>query len=261
MNKYIFYRISSNVNQKIRTNGFSKWDCLESLLHAFPDYKVICVADNCDAVAYDVLKKQSFYKLVNTNLGNAASFRYLINQELKLLQDDDLVYFAEDDYLYRNNADQFLEEGLKYFDYVSLYDHPDKYGVNPSELNLLVPKGKLSEYTQVIKGKMSLWRTTNSTTMTFGCLVGTVRKDLLIWNLFTRGFRIPRDFYTWILLTCPTRNFLRPNIKFSIVILLSNLFFLFSGRRTLGIPVPSVSAHLEIGMVPENFKSNLSKEI
>jgi len=261
MNKYLLYRITSKANQKPRINGFSKFDCLDSLLHAFPGYKVICIADNCDTFTHDLLKKQSFHKFIKTNLGNAASFRHLLNQELDLLQDDDLVYFAEDDYLYRGRADQILEEGLQYFDYVTLYDHPDKYGTNPLELNLLVPKGKLSEYTQIIKGRMSLWRTTNSTTMTFGCFVSTIRKDRFIWNLFTRGFKIPRDFYTWILLTCPTKFFFRPKRNFSIVILLSLLLYVLRGRRTLGVPFPSVSAHLEVGMVPDNFESSFPRKI
>ena len=125
MNRYIFYRITSAVNQKQRLDHFSKLDFLENLLNVFKDYRMICIADNCDEETINFLKTKQFYRFKITQLGNAASFNYLIQHELSLIEDDAIVYFAEDDYRYTLNASEILEEGLKYFDYVTLYDHPD----------------------------------------------------------------------------------------------------------------------------------------
>lgn len=253
MKKYIFYRITSKLNQKSRVENFSKLGCLESLIYGFPDYKIICVADNCDHHVLKTLEEKKFFKLIKTKLGNAASFNYLINFELPQLSDDDLIYFAEDDYLYRTNSYQVLEEGLKYFDYVTLYDHPDKYGNYPLDRNLLIPNGVLSEFTQIIKGSRALWRTTNSTTMTFGCYAKTMKKDYKIWNMMTKKFNVPRDFYIWILLTCPQKNFFTSYLNLSIILIISNLLFIFRGKRLLGVSTPSYAAHLELGMTPDNF--------
>ena len=261
MNKYILYRISSKANQKPRIDGFSKWDCLDSLLSSFQGYKVVCVADNCDSFTTDQLKAKPFYKFVETSLGNAASFNYLLNNELAFMNDDDLVYFAEDDYYYVAGASKLLEEGLEYFDYVSLYDHPDKYGTSESEMNILVPEGKLSEFTQVVKGQSCVWRTTNSTTMTFGCLVKTIRSDLKIWDFFTKLTPIPRDFYIWLILICPQKNFLLPKRNASILLLLANLRCLFKRKRKLGVPIPSASAHVEVGMLPDNFWTDFREQV
>ncbi len=258
MNRYIFYRITSSVNQKPRLDHFSKLECLESLLAAFPNYRVVCVADNCDQATFDLLQKRHFYKLIRTNLGNAASFNYLLNHELILLKDSDLLYFAEDDYLYREGASDALEEGLEIFDYVTLYDHPDKYSDFSAQINPLVCKGMLSEVTQVSQGKKCLWRTTNSTTMTFGCIVKTIRKDFPVWNLLTQYYSIPRDFYIWILLTCPQRNFFTSRLNLSMVLLLSNVFSILRGKRLLAVAVPSFSAHLEQNMLPKNFDTDFA---
>ncbi len=259
VNKYVLYRITSRVNQKPRMKGFSKLTYLDNLFQTFSDYRIICVADNCDDITLKVLKKKPFYKFVITSLGNARSFNYLINQELPLLNDDDLVYFAEDDYLYTHQANKIFEDGLQYFDYVTLYDHPDKYGDYSYDLNLLVPKGQLSEYTQILKSRLCLWRTTNSTTMSFGCYAKTIKRDKYIWNFFSKISKIPRDFYIWMILICPTRFFFHYKVRLSIILIAANFLSIFKHRRTLGVPVPSASSHMEVGMLPDNFNSDFGK--
>jgi len=255
MNKYLFYRITSKSNDKPRLDGFSKIDCLENLLEHFPDYKMICVADNCDDLIYEALEKKNFYKLERTSLGNCGSFKYLLHAELPLMADDDLIYFVEDDYLHRAGSAQALEEGLKYFDYVTLYDHPDKYGINSPNINPLVSKGSLSEVTQIVRGISVIWRTTNSTTMTFGVLAKTIRMDAWIWRLVNTGFKTPRDFHAWIYLTGPREFSLKTPKTIFAAQLLSRIHALVSARRTLGVPLSSFSAHLQKDTLPENFYS------
>jgi len=259
INKYVLYRITSRVNQKPRMDGFSKMEYLDNLFRTFLDYKIVCVADNCDETTVEILQKKPFYKFVITSLGNARSFNYLINRELPLLADNDLVYFAEDDYLYTDNANKIFEEGVNYFDYVTLYDHPDKYGIYPLSINPLVPKGLFSESTQIFKGHHALWRTTNSTTMSFGCYAKTIKKDLYVWNFFSRVSKIPRDFYIWLILICPVRNFLPYKLNILIILLIANVLSIVKKTRKLGVPIRSASSHMEIGMLPDNFEKDFSK--
>lgn len=258
MNKYLLYRITSQVNSKTRINNFSKWDCLENLLKIFSDYKVICIADNCDDESFRRLVEKQFYRLLRTSLGNSKSFQKLLNEELQYLDSNDLVYFVEDDYLHREGSSMAIEEGLEYFDYVSLYDHPDKYGVNFPDTNPFVRKGFFSENTVIVKGPKFFWRSTNSTTMTFGCLVKTIKKDIWVWNLFTQYFAIPRDFHIWVFLTSPNGFFVKLPITIKVTQFLSKLFRIFKGSRTLGIPLPSMSAHLEAEVLPDNFNKDFT---
>lgn len=258
--KYVLYRITSRVNQKPRMEGFSKLEYLDNLFQAFPDYRIICVADNCDDATVEILRKKPFYKFVTTSLGNARSFNYLLNHEIPLLAETDLVYFAEDDYRYTDNASAVFEEGISYFDYVTLYDHPDKYGVYPGAVNFLVPSGQLSEHTQVLKTSNCLWRTTNSTTMSFGCYAKTVKEDRYVWDFFSKISKIPRDFYIWLILTCPTRNFFPYKATIAVVLLASNFLSIVKKPRKLGVPIPSASSHMEVGMLPDNFKQNFERK-
>ena len=259
MNKYLFYRISSRDNEKIRAKGFSKMACFENLLACFPDYKVVCLADNCDRSVVDRLRQRGLYRLVETSLGNSGSFGRLLNVELNSLAADDIVYFVEDDYLHTDDARERLEEGLRIFDYVTLYDHPDKYGAFLYEKNPFVPSGFLSEETQIYKGKTCIWRVTNSTTMTFACHAKTIMQDRRVWNLFTKDRKIPIDFYAWVALTWPRFRLMKINYRMYVV-WAANVVRRWLGRRKryLGVPLDSSSAHMLDTMLPENFDSKFS---
>ncbi|MDE2211930.1 MAG: hypothetical protein KGJ83_04320 [Betaproteobacteria bacterium] len=254
MNKYLLYRISSKVNAKPRIAGFSKLTCLDNLLAAFPGYRMVCLADNCDAETVAWLRQKNFFRLEETRLGQAASFYHLVNGAIETLHDEDIVYFIEDDYLHLPEAGRILEEGLQVFDYVTLYDHPDKYGVFGKGRNPYVDEGKLSEATRVFKGALTLWRTTNSTTHTFACHVKTLKEDRLVW--LGRLKRRPKlqDFYDWIFLTRPGFHGGRLKLKLLVRQAMAHLAGLAGFRkRTLGVPIPSASAHLEANFLPDHF--------
>jgi len=112
-------------------------------------------------------------------------------------RDDSIVYMVEDDYLHCVNAGKALKEGVSQgFDYVTLYDHPDKYlnaGPNP-----YVRHG--AEKTRVYLGDYCHWKLTNSTTMTFACKLGRLREDADVFRRMTINRPVPPDFAIWTIL-------------------------------------------------------------
>jgi hypothetical protein len=131
-------------------------------------------------------------------LGNAASCLYTIDLALERVHDpNEHVYFVEADYLHRPDSFKVLQEGLARFDYVTLYDHPDKY-MKPSP-NPFVQEG--GEVTKVYLTTSSHWKQTNSTTMTFAVKVSTLREDRAVFAEFCQGRKIPDDFRCFLTLT------------------------------------------------------------
>jgi len=251
MNKYLFYRVTSKTNEKPRVAGFTKFRCLENLLKTFSGFRVVCLADNCDLEALALLRAKNFYRLIETSLGNAGSFRYLLVEELSLVDDEDLIYFVEDDYIHTSDAPKLLEEGLREFDYVTLYDHPDKYGNFGRRRNPFVPCGQLSEHCQLIRLENQIWRTTNSTTMTFASYARTIRRDQKVWLYFSSDTLAPKDFHAWITLTKQNPFALKEwRLKWFVISLAAHVKRLGVCPRKLGLPLRSAAAHLEKDMLP-----------
>lgn len=165
-----FYRISDNSYPKPKLIGITKEFCLKNFLSIFNDVTV--VADNCGKNTIEMLKNNNvtFYE---TNLGNAGSLRFVLEMA-KNINDD--VYLCEDDYLHLPKSLKLLEEGIKKSDYVTLYDHPDKY---TRDYNL-------GEFCKVIKTDSSHWRTTISTCMTFATNSQKIKEDWDIWDKWTK---------------------------------------------------------------------------
>lgn len=96
--------------------------------------------------------------------------------------DDTIVYVLEDDYIHRPGWPRLIREGLGEivhptlsFDYITLYDHQDKY--DWAEL--------YRDLTSKIGVTRSVhWRTVPSTTNTFACLFWTFRTDRVIFDAF-----------------------------------------------------------------------------
>jgi hypothetical protein len=180
MNCKIFYRISSNSLPKPKLPGADKFRCLDNFISAFgPEINVL--ADNCDEQILNEIERRSLKTLV-TDYGNAQSFLFTLS-EVKYCPDDTLIYFVEDDYLHLPTSRTLLEEGIASgVDYVTLYDHPDKYG----------PLYSGGEMSKVFRTASSHWRTSISTCMTFASTAGILKKDMEIWHQWCKG-DIPDD--------------------------------------------------------------------
>jgi hypothetical protein len=241
MRKIVLFRISSQGYPKVKVDGINKFDSLNNLSKVFKDWEIICVADNCDEALLTRLKKDyQFAQLIETQLGNPGSFWRLYEMALQIAKDEDIFYFAEDDYLHLPESPEAIEEGLQYFDYVTLYDHSDKYKVAGMPLNPYAKVNRYSESTEIVKGPTQLWRTSNSTTMTFAVTGKILKEDADIWSI-TKTAKKDFDFDNFCVIT---KQALILKSRF-IKQIPRRLQFWSKPKRYLGICIPGLSLHLE----------------
>ena len=258
MRKIVLFRISSKGYPKVKVDGINKFDSLNNLTQTFKDWEFICVADNCDEALLTRLKTDyQFDQLIETQLGNPGSFWRLYEIALALAKDQDIFYFVEDDYLHLSQAAEAIQEGLKYFDYVTLYDHSDKYKLSNVPLNPYVKANRYSESTEIVKGVNQIWRTSNSTTMTFAVHGKTLKEDSDIWSI-TKTAKKDFDFDNFCVIT---KQPMLPKSRF-IKQIPRRLKFWFKPKRYLGVCIPSLSLHLEQGYLsmtdPKRFLSDFT---
>ena len=154
-----------------------------SLLESFSPGEVICIADNAseEQRLFFAEKSISFYQ---TSKGNSGSFRLAI--DLAPLHPVDIYYFVEDDHLHLPDQKSYLAAGLEYFDFISIYDHPDKY------------QGQFYPglQRQVLATAASHFASSPSTVMTFACKAETLcraRATLLDPAFTGEALKVPRD--------------------------------------------------------------------
>ena len=200
----LIYRISDTGYNKVKPNYINNENCLKNTTLYFKEADWLVIADNISTSTEEmILKYQS--NIQKVSIGNGAgTFNLALDEALKL-EDNEIVYFLENDYLHKPGSDKILVEGIKLgADYVALYDHPDKYqdGTNPE-----VEGG--GEVTKVFLSESCHWKLTNSTTMTFAAKVKTLRKDestLRKWTSTTH----PHDFQMFLELRDRGRSLITP---------------------------------------------------
>jgi hypothetical protein len=207
----IYYRISNNSYNKKRLEFATKEYCLSNFLREFNNLEnsITIIADNVtDQALMRFIKSCNVNRVEETSLNNAKSFKYILHKSIQDLSDNEFVFFAEDDYLYVPGSDKIIKEGLRLADYVSLYDHPDKY-MNHSEGgdNPFIENG--GEVTRVILSESTHWKLTNSTTMTFASTVEILKQDLEIWNKHLNTAH-PNDFQSFLELREKGRSLITP---------------------------------------------------
>ena len=249
---FTLYRISDGSNQaKNKLSHADKFHCLRNYLSVFGNENLLVFADNCSAPTLDELTKLGItYQTIK--LGNRGSFLHIVKYAIEQLPKDDYVYLLEDDYLHLPGSRQALLEGLAIADYVSLYDHPDKYvEFSKGGLNHYVIDG--GETTKIFLTQSSHWKETNSTTMTFAARIGTLAADYKIWAKWG-----VRDYYVW-------QDLLRNEAGFSehmrvvrnklsgkaafrqkMENALRHFGYHFNRKRRLITPVPGMATHVEL---------------
>jgi hypothetical protein len=248
MRKIVLYRISSKGYPKVKVDQLSKFDCLDNLKKTFHEWEFICVADNCDDALLNRLKSDyQFDEFHETKLGNPGSFWKLYEIALAQVKPEDIVYFIEDDYLHLPEAPETIFEGLTYFDYVTVYDQPDKYQAVGKVVNPYAKRNQYSETTQVVRGELAIWRISNSTTMTFAVNGKTLKEDADIWCL-TGTQKGDYDFEIFTTITRQPILWRKRYLKFVI----RKFKHFFKPKRYLGVTCPGKALHLEMAYISQN---------
>ena len=189
----IIYRISDAGYNKVKPGYITNENCLRNAVQVFGKDNFYVIADNVsDSTKEMILKYVDVIKLVSVGNG-AGTFNLALDWALQQ-NDDEIIYFLENDYLHKLDSENILIEGIELgADYVSLYDHPDKYipashGGNP----YIEDDG--GEVTKVYLSKSCHWKLANSTTMTFASKVSTLKEDESILRKWTNMGHYPRDF-------------------------------------------------------------------
>lgn len=202
----IIYRISDTGYNKVKPDYINNENCLKNALFVFPChlYEWLIIADNISEETEKMIIKYYKGKILKVSIGHGAgTFNIALNEALQ--SGEEFIYFLENDYLHKPEADKILYEGFQLgANYISLYDHPDKYinGANP-----FVENG--GEVTKVMLTQSCHWKLTNSTTMTFAAKVDILKKDEHILRQFTSG-TYPDDFKMFLALRDKGRSLITP---------------------------------------------------
>ena len=192
---HVIYRISEIGYLKDKPNYINNKNCFENALQVFNKANWYVIADNVRDETKEYLNsKVEAVKYVSVGHG-AGTFNLALDVALNL-PSSEIVYFLENDYLHKPGADKVLEDGIELgFDYVTAYDHPDKY-LNPFEGGNPFCSGR-AEDTRVYLGQYCHFKLTNSTTMTFASSVKTLKEDEEVLRKWTKDTH-PHDFQMFI---------------------------------------------------------------
>jgi len=200
----IIYRISDAGYNKVKPNYINNENCLRNASVCFKEADWLVIADNTSELTNEIISKYQS-NIIKVNVGHGAGTFNLALDEALSYNNDEIVYFIENDYLHRPTSDKILLEAFNMgTDYTALYDHPDKYmdGANP-----FVEGG--GEYTKVFLSESCHWKLTNSTTMTFAAKVKTLREDEPILRKWTSTTH-PHDFQMFLELRDKGRSLITP---------------------------------------------------
>jgi hypothetical protein len=256
MKLYVYYRISDMGRPKEKLPAAGKLSCLKNTINEFGAENIYVIADNCLPETIDFIRENNL-TFEETKLGNSTSFLFMIGNIIKKHQPNDFVYLLEDDYIHLPGSKAVLLEGLEIGDYVTLYDHPDKYWLE-SERGSPFNYRKLQK-TRIFVTPNAHWRETNSATMTFACKVSTLQNDYQIWKKYATGKKIPDDFHAFMEITQNSFfylvSFFLRRRKNEFFILLTNFILHKKIKRLLSV-LPSYATHGEVEWLAPVVKWN-----
>ena len=210
----IIYRISDTGYNKVKPDYITNENCLRNFISVFGNQDLEIIADNCSKETLQMVTKYCHpNRITSVSIGHGAgTFNLALDMALKW-EDDEIVYFVENDYLHLQGSPQILEEGFKLgAPYITLYLHPDKFippfaGGNPE----VDQDG--GYMTKIFRGETQLFGMFNSTTMTFAAQVKQLKEDEVILRKWTSGTH-PDDFKMFLelrdngkALLCPLNTF------------------------------------------------------
>jgi hypothetical protein len=217
MTIHVFVRHTSNNHGKFRPDWFSYEDCFRNLMNIVGDSNLTVVFDGDPTDHFVTKYKPNIVKIEGGT--ETKSFTKLLDYVKELvIADDDIIYFIEDDYIHRPGSMNALKDIFKSsnVDYVSLYDHADKYSTGYFEM---YAKGFVY---QLLCTKECHWRTTPSTTNSFAMKFSTLKRDIDIHYKYS-------DYDT-------IGNITQDHHKFC---------ELWNSGKSLVTPIPGYSTHVE----------------
>ena len=263
----VAYRIYPNVSRVPPVFANDKLKLSELCLKTFKEslgslkVKMFVLLDNCPPSYEDLFKKyfdEQDLELIRLNgVGNRATFDTQIN----ILLDQsfsEIIYFAEDDYLYL--PDQF-ESMVKFLheeqvDFVSPYDHLDYY---VDEIH------KYKSHIRFFDNRH--WRTVAGTCLTFLTTKSTLSATR---NVFKTYAARNSDGGIWLSLTkhqvfnpLTIAKHLRHNdkkMREKLIDMIGNAWrfcwrqIVFGRRWNLWVPIPSVATHMESNYLAPTFR-------
>ena len=194
----IIYRISDAGYKKEKPDYINNENCLKNATEVFKNASFLVIADNVSEPTKKMIRKyiEEDSDVEYVSVGHGAGTFNLALDEALTLDDDEIVYFIENDYIHKPNSQKILEEGFELgAPFVTLYDHPDKY-LDPSKGGNPYCQGG-AEDTRVYLSDSIHWKITNSTTMTFAAKVSTLKKYEDTLRNFTKDTH-PNDFQMFL---------------------------------------------------------------
>jgi hypothetical protein len=190
----VLYRSTGPGNLKRRPPFFDKALCLASFLRSVETVEgpeIVFLNDGQIPPPRLKAMNEVGQVLPLTGIGNSASYRLAVSMATrKAYGDDDLVFLAEDDYLYLPEAFPVLlasVQALPSVTYFSPYDHVDRYRrTDDADRGL----------SRIVLAGGHHWRTAESTCMTYLARVGGLRRDSWIHRAGSRNIS-PRDRLIW----------------------------------------------------------------
>ena len=212
----IIYRISDTGYNKVKPDYINNENCLKNFCNVFYDhiYDIHIIADNCSEITINMIKKYiDPINIEKVSIGHGAgTFNLALDKALKW-DDEEIVYFVENDYIHLPGSPEVLEEGFNLgAPYMSLYLHPDKF-IPPSQGGNPEVDSDGGYPTKIYRGETQLFGIFNSTTMTFAAKVKTLKEDEDILRKWTSE-KYPNDFQMFLelrekgsILLCPLNTF------------------------------------------------------
>lgn len=226
---HVVYRSSGSVNRKNRPDFFDKDLCLASFLRAMREagapVRTVFLNDGPLPESRTRLMAAAGEVVSGNGLGNGGSYRRAVDlARERAAVDGDLVYLSEDDYLYLPRAFAELRaaaSALPEADYLSLYDHPDRYRRTDD-----ADGGR----PRVFLGGDRHWRSAESTCLSFAVRATVLAADAPLHHRMARA-EIPDDRGLWRRLQGLGRERVRRAGR---------------PRRLLVTPLPALATHMEL---------------
>jgi len=193
----IIYRISDTGYNKVKPDYITNENCLANATKEFDDSIWSVIADNVSEDTNNMIQKYVTRNcILYTEKGNGAATFNLALDEALTYDDDEIVYFIENDYLHKPGSQKIIQEAFELgASFVSLYDHPDKYMIPEKGGNPYCKGG--AEDTRVYLTDSCHWKITNSTTMTFAAKVSTLKRTEETLRKWTSESH-PNDFQMFL---------------------------------------------------------------